>query len=134
MPRSVAAATLLGYRNKYIANLDGDRPALGALRGALALLSEQLPAMGDGARRASALLVEQLLKALDTSQGGEERAPRRWSRWELRERALRYIDENLGDPKLTPAVIAAAHAVSIRTLYAVMILPAERSPTPSARS
>jgi AraC-like DNA-binding protein len=68
-------------------------------------------------REASALLVTELLKPLDRRQGGDGAEPARWSALQLRERVLDYIDVNLHDPKLTPSVIAAAHAVSVRTLY-----------------
>ncbi|MBO0882368.1 MAG: helix-turn-helix domain-containing protein, partial [Mycobacterium sp.] len=43
-----------------------------------------------------------------------------WSQWQLREQALQYIDDHLGDPTLNPATIAAAHAVSVRTLYSAV--------------
>jgi len=33
---------------------------------------------------------------------------------------LQYVEDNLGDPVLSPATIAAAHAVSVRTLYAAL--------------
>jgi AraC-like DNA-binding protein len=44
----------------------------------------------------------------------------RHSRRDLRERVLQYVDEHLGDPALSPATIAAAHAVSVRTLYSAL--------------
>lgn len=46
--------------------------------------------------------------------------PARWARWQLRERAPQYVDENLGDATLSPATIAAVHAVSVRTLYSAI--------------
>lgn len=39
---------------------------------------------------------------------------------DLRERVLWYIEENLRNPELSPATIAAAHYVSVRTLYYVL--------------
>ena len=84
------------------------------------MLNEQLPEMSVGAREASALLVTELLKPLDRRQGGDGAKPARWSALQLRERVLDYIDVNLHDPKLTPSVIAAAHAVSVRALYSAV--------------
>jgi AraC-like DNA-binding protein len=116
VPRAVAAAVLPSYRNSFVKVLPKEHPPTRALVAVLSLLSEQLPTMNAGARNASAALVSELLKPLDSLHGrGEPAQPR--PRLELRERALDYIDNQLGDPKLAPATVAAAHGVSVRTLY-----------------
>jgi AraC-like DNA-binding protein len=116
IPRAVAATALPSYRNSFVTVLPKEHPPTRALVAVLSLLSEQLPAMDGGAREASAALVTELLKPLDSlRRRGEPAQPR--PRLELRERALDYIDTQLGDPKLCPATVAAAHGVSVRTLY-----------------
>jgi hypothetical protein len=62
----------------------------------------------------------QLVKSLDTPPDEANKATGGWSRWELRERSLQYIDDHLGDQELSPVGIAAAHSVSVRTLYAAV--------------
>ena len=116
VPRAVAATVLPSYRNSFVKVLPKEHPPTRALISVLSLLSEQLPTMDAGAREASAALVCELLKPLDSLHGRGEPAPPR-PRLELRERALDYIDTRLGDPKLAPATVAAAHGVSVRTLY-----------------
>jgi AraC-like DNA-binding protein len=59
------------------------------------------------------------LKPLDQLRGGGTEPDRRPA-FQLRERALDYVDAHLRDPKLSPDTIAAAHRVSVRTLYAVL--------------
>jgi AraC-like DNA-binding protein len=117
MPRSVAATALPNYRHDFVRVLPRDNPQTGALINVLSLLGDQLPAMDTGARQASAALVIELLRSLP---GDGEHTPARWSGWQLRERALQYVDDHLGDPKLSPATVAAAHAVSLRTLYSAV--------------
>jgi AraC family transcriptional activator of tynA and feaB len=116
VPRTVAATVLPSYRSSFVKVLPKLHPPTGALVAVLSMLSEQLPTMNDGARAASAALVTELLKPLD-SLGGRDEAAQSRPRLELRERALDYIDTQLGDPKLGPAMVAAAHGVSVRTLY-----------------
>jgi AraC-like DNA-binding protein len=116
VPRAVAATVLPSYRNSFVTVLSKDHPPTRALVAVLSLLSDQLPTMSAGAREASSALITELLKPLDSLHGsGEPAEPR--PRLELRERALDYIDSQLGDPKLCPATVAAAHSVSVRTLY-----------------
>jgi len=116
VPRAVAAAALPSYRNSFVTVLPKEHSPTRALVAVLSLLSKQLPTMNRGAREASAALVTELLRPLDSLHGAGEQARPRPS-LELRERALDYIDTQLGDPKLGPAVVAAAHGVSVRTLY-----------------
>jgi AraC family transcriptional activator of tynA and feaB len=117
LPRSVAATALPTYRHTFVRVLDRTNPRTSALVNVLTLLGDQLVAMDPGARQASASLVVELLRSLHPD---DERSPAQWSAWQLRERALQYIDENLGDTKLCPATTAAAHAVSLRTLYSAL--------------
>lgn len=120
MPRSVAATALPGYRNTFIRGLPGDHPSTRTLASALALLSGRLPSMSDGARQAAAEFVVQLVKSLDTPPDEATKTAGGWSRWELRERSSQYIDDHLGDQELSPVGIAAAHSVSVHTLYAAV--------------
>jgi AraC-like DNA-binding protein len=117
MPRPVAAAVLPGYRGRFFAHVSATGPVPGALVGLLTLLSTELTSMDGGARTASAALALQLVRSLDPARAH----PRpRSSHRELRDRVLQYVENNLGDPALSPATIAAEHAVSVRTLYAAL--------------
>jgi AraC-like DNA-binding protein len=117
MPRPVAAAVLPGYRGRFFAHVSATGPVPGALVGLLTLLSTELTSMDGGARTASAALALQLVRSLDPARAH----PRlRSSHRELRDRVLQYVEDNLGDPALSPATIAAAHAVSVRTLYSAL--------------
>lgn len=118
VPRPLAATALPSYRRSYVQALPPDHQPARSLSRVLFLLNEQLPAMTGAAREASALLVTELLRPLDGVRGDAE-ADRRPA-FELRERALDYVDGNLHDPKLNPVTIAAAHRVSVRTLYTVL--------------
>jgi AraC-like DNA-binding protein len=117
IPRSVAATTFPSYRQSFVRVLSRENPQTGTLVSVLSLLGDQLAAMDSGARQASASLVMELLRSLQNDGG---RTPARWAGWQLRELALQYVDANLGDAKLSPATIAAAHAVSVRTLYSAV--------------
>ncbi|NMO50676.1 helix-turn-helix domain-containing protein [Actinoplanes sp. TBRC 11911] len=120
VPRSLAATALPSYRESYIQLLPPGHQPTRSLSQVLFTLNEQLPAMATGARQASAQLVTELLKPLDRLRGGDVAKPDRWPAYQLRERALGYIDTNLHDAKLSPVTIAAAHQVSVRTLYAAV--------------
>jgi AraC-binding-like domain len=117
LPRSVAATALPNYRQTVVQVLDRTNLRTTALVRVLSILGDQLPAMGLGARQGPASLVVELLRSL---QPEDQRTPARLSAWQLREQALQYIDENLGDTKLSPAITAAAHSVSLRTLYSAL--------------
>lgn len=120
VPRAVAATVLPSYRNSFVQPLPGDHPPTRFLIRMLSLLCEQLPLMDDGAREASARLIAELLKPLGELHGENLVQPLRVSRPALRERVLDYIDQNLADPALVPPAIAAAHGVSVRTLYSAV--------------
>ncbi|MEW1828120.1 helix-turn-helix domain-containing protein [Streptomyces sp. NPDC088196] len=120
VPRAVAATVLPSYRNSFVQPLPGDHPPTRFLIRMLSLLCEQLPLMDDGARQASAHLIAELLKPLGELHGDNSAQPLRVSRPALRERVLDYIGQNLADPALVPTAIAAAHGVSVRTLYSAV--------------
>jgi AraC-like DNA-binding protein len=117
IPRAVAATLLPGYRQNFVRVLGRDHPPTRALAQVLATLSDQFPALSPGARQASAALVSQMVKALGPADHDPASLPARWSTSQLRERVLQYVDDNLPDPQLSPASIAAAHSISLRTLY-----------------
>lgn len=120
VPRSVAATALPNYRNFFVQTLPADHEPTRSLIRVLSLLCDQLPSMANGARQASGQLVTELLKPLGELHGGDPVEPAGLSTLELRERVLDYIGRNLADPTLSPATIAAAHAVSVRTLYSAV--------------
>jgi AraC-like DNA-binding protein len=120
VPRDVAATALPNYRNSFVQALPPDHPPTRSLISVLSLLCEQLPVMADGGRQASALLVTELLKPLGELQAADSATQVPVPKLELRERVLDYISQNLHDPTLAPATIAAAHAVSVRTLYSAV--------------
>jgi AraC-like DNA-binding protein len=120
IPRIVAATLLPGYRQKYVRVLRRDQPPTHALTQVLTTLSDQFPALSPGARHASAALVAQMLKSLDPLEHDSTSVPTQRSTSQLRERILQYVDDNLPDPTLSPASIAAVHSVSLRTLYTAL--------------
>ena len=114
------AAGLTGVR------IAGDRGA-GAVASSLAL---QLPRQVDGAgvegsvRLGTALLdllTVALASRLDGDTGGSlaSSVPRAAKRRALLMQVLAYIEARLGDADLTPAAVAAAHHVSVRSLYSL---------------
>lgn len=120
VPRAVAATVLPSYRNSFVQPLPGNHPPTRFLVRMLSLLCEQLPLMDDRTREASALLVSELLKPLGELQDGSAPPRMDMSKSVLRERILDHIDRNLTDPTLNPTTIAAAHGVSVRTLYSAI--------------
>ncbi|MCA2211519.1 helix-turn-helix domain-containing protein [Jidongwangia harbinensis] len=88
---------------------------VGTLFEVVHLLRRRLPAMEARIRHTAAELLLQLVGMLDPA--GNRLHDRR--QVQLLDRILRYIDDNLADPALSPAGIAAAHAVSERTLYSL---------------
>jgi AraC-like DNA-binding protein len=119
MPRALARSVLPAFRGAFVADLtkEGAPGARRALVSLMQYLSDELPGMGSGARMASASLLVELLKALKPAR--ERPVPRGSDQAILRDRIVAYIEEHLGDPTLSPASIAAAHAVSVRMLYTV---------------
>ncbi|MFF5975281.1 helix-turn-helix domain-containing protein [Streptomyces sp. NPDC012769] len=71
---------------------------------------EELPQMGSVALDlATACLARQL--------GNPDEAPAEARAQEMLQRITRFIDNNLGDPDLTPQAVADRHGISLRTLY-----------------
>ncbi|NMO50029.1 helix-turn-helix domain-containing protein [Actinoplanes sp. TBRC 11911] len=110
VPRSLAATVLPRYRQSSLRTVSGQHAPSRSLVRLLTLLDDQLPSMTGTAREAAARLVAEMLKPLDHA----ELSPA----LRLREQILAYIDANLGDAKLSVATVAAAHGISVRTLYA----------------
>jgi AraC family transcriptional activator of tynA and feaB len=116
VPRTLAATALPSYRRSYARALPHDDQQARSLAQILTVLHDQLPGMTGGAREAAARLVIELLKPLDRRRPDADRRPAQ----QLREKALDYVDANLQDATLSSATIAAAHRVSVRTLYSVL--------------
>jgi len=119
LPRTLADAMLPEfYTRASVRIVPGTQPGLvRPLFDVLAVLSDTLPALSPPATEKAAALVMQLLADL----GGTLRAsPGRRAGRELCDRILGYVEDNLADPTLSPAAVAAAHFVSIRTLYSVL--------------
>jgi AraC-like DNA-binding protein len=79
----------------------------------------------DAAARIGAAVFDLILAALSARLDRSEAVPPGTRMRVLRWRVKAYIEERLGDPRLSPAEIAAAHHVSLRYLY--RIFEAERS-------
>ncbi|MFC4948405.1 helix-turn-helix domain-containing protein [Pseudonocardia sp. GCM10023141] len=92
-----------------------DNPAVALLDGYLATLARTLPGMSGPARTAARQAAIQLVAgALQPDHGG-------WVT-DLADPALRasmdgWIDQHLLDAEISPGALAAAHAVSVRTVY-----------------
>jgi AraC-like DNA-binding protein len=84
----------------------------------LGVLSDALATMSPEATKRAAALVVQMLADLDPRARTCQHASGTRAARERRARVLGYIEDNLGDLTLSPATIAAAQFVSIRTLYA----------------
>lgn len=118
LPRSLADALLPEFHTPATVRVvPGRRPGLvRPLFDLLAVLSESLATMSPQATERAAALVIQMLADLG-GRGTDRRALGRRGAEELCERVLAYVEDNLGDRALSPAAVAAAHFVSIRTLY-----------------
>ncbi|WP_067833365.1 helix-turn-helix domain-containing protein [Actinomadura kijaniata] len=86
---------------------DGLGAVLGAFLGGLAETGDRLDAM---AAPTVGLVRAYLLSRADGGPDGDALGPR----------LLRYIDDHLTDPGLSPASVAAAHRISLRYLYRVL--------------
>jgi AraC-like DNA-binding protein len=87
---------------------------IGTLFEVVDLLRPRLGEMAVTVRQAAANLLVQLVSGLDPEAGRPDSEP-------LLEAILRYIDDHLGDADLRPARIAAAHNISVRTLYLLFV-------------
>ncbi|WP_214408283.1 helix-turn-helix domain-containing protein [Pseudonocardia lacus] len=92
-----------------------ERPGTGLLVRYVDALSEELPRLDERSAGAAADVLLELVRAVVEPDAVDARAARREA---LRARARRYIRANLADPRLAPATVARALAVSLRTLHA----------------
>jgi AraC-like DNA-binding protein len=120
VPRSLAGALLPEFHIPATVRVVSGRQAgsVHALFDVLAVLSDNLATMTPQATEKAAELVIQMLA--DLGGGAGRRALGRRGAKELCEKVLAYVEDNLSDPALSPAAVAAAHFVSIRTLYQAM--------------
>lgn len=68
-------------------------------------------------RRMGSVVLDLATACLAQQLGAAETAPVEARAQVLLQRVLAFIEDNLGDPGLTPRAIAAHHNVSVRTLY-----------------
>jgi AraC-like DNA-binding protein len=85
---------------------------IGTLFEVVDLLRSRLGGMDAAVRQAAANLVVHLVSGLDPDADRSDNEP-------LLEEVWRYIDEHLGEGDLRPARIAAAHSISVRSLYSL---------------
>jgi len=118
LPRDMATALLPGFHLPASMRIVPRQASpVKPLFDLLAVLSGTLAAMSQEATEKAAVLVVQMLADIGGSvlpDVGRRHVG------ELRERVLWYVEQNLADPTLNPATVAAAHYVSVRTLYHVM--------------
>jgi len=117
IPRSLADALLPKFHAPATIRVvpGGQAGSLRSLFDVLAVLSHNLASMTPQATEKAAQLVLQMLADLDGGAG--ERGLGRRGATALCEKVLAYVEDNLADPTLRPAAVAAAHYVSVRTLY-----------------
>jgi AraC-binding-like domain len=122
LPRSLADALLPEFHIPATVRIvSASQPGLvHALFDMLAVLSGNLSTMTPQATEKAAELVIQMLADLGGGAEADRRALGRRGAKELCEKVLAYVEDNLADPALSPAAVAAAHFVSIRTLYNAM--------------
>jgi AraC-like DNA-binding protein len=115
-PRASAIQMCPRYETLLGRAIPGHGALIGTLFEVVDLLRPRLGAMGATVREAAANLMVQLFAGLDpdadrlASRPGTER---------LLAAVLGHIDAHLGEADLTPARIAAAHSISVRTLYSL---------------
>jgi AraC-like DNA-binding protein len=113
-PRSLLPLPSKDLRELTAVRIAGDR-GVGALSSEFLLtLARRMPELSaSDAARLSTLTVEVLTTAL--AQALDSSAPPRTRA--LVARILAFVRDNLGDPRLTPDAIAAAHHISLRYLH-----------------
>jgi hypothetical protein len=89
---------------------------VGTLFGVVDLFRVRLPGLGPSIRHSAADLLLQLLNELSPATDRLDQDPQQR---QLISRILEYVEDNLGTPALSPTSIAAAHAISLRTLYSL---------------
>lgn len=113
--QALAEATGVGPRHGCV-ELRQDNPAVALLDGYLGTLARTLPGMSGAARTTAREAAIQLVAgALQPNPGG--RTPDTAADPALRASMDRWIDRHLLDAELSPDAMAAAHAVSVRTVY-----------------
>jgi AraC-like DNA-binding protein len=120
LPRSLALVVLPEFYSPATLRVIASQGATSVrpLFDVLAVLSDRLPTMSPQATEKAAALVIQMLA--DLGGGSDPTALGHRGGEDFCERVLAYVEDNLGDPGLSPAAIAAAHFVSIRTLYSAL--------------
>lgn len=112
LPRTSVARICPEYTTLVGVRITDQSELVGTLFEVLDLLEARLPGMQAGIRQAAARLLLQLVGELSPVLTSPEHL-------RLLAKILRYIEDNLGSATLTPAGIAAAHAISLRGLYAL---------------
>ena len=111
-PRASAVRFCPRYETLLGRAIAGRGNLIGTLFEVVDLLRPRLGEMAVTVRQAAANLLAQLVSGLDPDAGRPDSEP-------MVDLILRYIDDHLGDSGLSPARIAAAHRVSVRTLYSL---------------
>jgi AraC-like DNA-binding protein len=119
LPRAMAASILPRLHVPATVRVARGRQA-NVIRPVFELLAVLSPALSRMSPQAGARATNLILQMLTDIGGSASAGDRRHGSSDLRDRVLKYIEEHLGDSTLSPATIAAAHYVSIRTLYNAM--------------
>jgi AraC-like DNA-binding protein len=96
--------------------LPADSATVRLLGGYLDIVAPLAPSMDGAAGEAAGATALELARV---ALGSGDRLDRAATRSALVAEILRHIDRRLGDPSMSPATIAMAHAVSVRTLHAL---------------
>ncbi|MEV5809800.1 helix-turn-helix domain-containing protein [Streptomyces parvulus] len=117
-PRSLLPLPSRDLRNLSATRIAGAR-GVGALTSQFMLqLARRLDELSPhDADRLATLTLDVLTAALAEAVDGESRVPPHTRQRALMARLHAFIEENLGDARLTPEVIAAAHHISLRYLH-----------------
>lgn len=113
LPRDVVASAVTDYR-LGLGRMSMANATTRTLVAVLQLMVSELPSLDVAGRAAAANAIIALLGGLGAAEEGGSAA----LRVTLRDALLDHVERHLDDPDLAPAKIAAAHSISIRTLYA----------------
>ena len=113
-PRASAMRFCPRYETLRGRAIAGRGELIGTLFEVVDLLRPRLGEMAVTVRQAAANLLVQLVTGLDPEAGRPDSEP-------MLEAILRYIDDHLGNSGLRPARIAAAHNISVRSLYSLFV-------------
>jgi AraC family transcriptional activator of tynA and feaB len=114
IPRELLAMAAPGYEAMYGRPFRADHPAARLMGSFLGSLKPVLSSLDGAARDAVADAALDIARAVLATR--DDPQPRQQSATRLMAVRL-YIDANLGDPNLSPATIAKANAISLRTLH-----------------